>query len=158
MKRHLPGVVRHLFGFYFWHIWKKTIQPFWRCQLIYTANSAQIWRNFLPVYHRQPFKEAGCFIFQYVKNKAQIGSEQPQASGVACSLILPNISFKWSVTNLQSKRFKSCMFWHSTSLLYRIDLHSVFGSWTQALNMEDWSIGADIDDHIVTSGVENLKK
>jgi hypothetical protein len=23
--------------------------------------------------------------------------------------------------------------------------------------MEDWSIGADIDDHIVTSGVENLQ-
>ena len=41
----------------------------------------------------QPLKKAGCFIFHYVKNKAQTA----QRSGISCSLILLNCSFKWSV-------------------------------------------------------------
>ena len=84
----------------FYTYWKeKKIQLFWRCLQTYTANSAQIWRNFLPMYHWL-FKKAGCFIFQYVKNKAQTGPEQPQASGISCSLILLNRSFKWSVKHM----------------------------------------------------------
>lgn len=59
-----------------------------------------LWQIFWPMYHR-PSKSAGCSIFQYVKNKAQTGPEQPQASGTPGSFMLQNRPFKWSV-----------MFWH----------------------------------------------
>ena len=91
------GLFGTCLGFIFYILENKTSSLFGDACLLYlltyTANSAQIWWNFLPVYHRS-FKKAGCFIFQYVKNKAQTGPEQPQASGISCSLILLNRSFK----------------------------------------------------------------
>ena len=96
MKRHLPGVIRDPFKLQLVHIAKSKNQPFWSWQPTYTAHSAQIWRIFLPVYHR-PSKKAGFFIFQYVRDEAWMGSEWPQIGGVSCSFFLMKHTFQWRV-------------------------------------------------------------
>ena len=96
------GVIQDPFMLHSLHIGKSNDQLIWRCQLTYTAHSAQIWRIFLPVCHWPFKKEAGCLIFQYVKNKVQTcPDEWLQASGTSVSFILLNRPFKWCVISLR---------------------------------------------------------
>ena len=58
---------------------------------------------------------------------------------------------------LQRVSVNCSLLWNPTIVVDRVDSNPVLCAWTQTSHLEDWLIGADIDNHLMILRIKHLK-
>ena len=58
---------------------------------------------------------------------------------------------------LQRVSVNCSLLWNPTIVVDRVDSNPVLCAWTQTSYLEDWLIGADIDNHLMILRIKHLK-